>query len=89
MSRKEYIKDRLPYALNKIKEYGIEYYLINEDIGEIHCFNKTVDELIIYYANTGTIRNYEVKGIYELISKCLDMSVNDIIEKEFKEGKKI
>lgn len=35
--------------------------------GEIAIRSKRTDELICFYAGTGTVRNYDIKGIHNLI----------------------
>lgn len=64
---KEKLKHRIEYALNHIHKYDIEVEHIIWSDGEIAIRSKKTDELIRFDAGTGTVINYDVKGIYNLI----------------------
>lgn len=64
---KEKLKHRIEYALNHIHKYDIEVIHIIWSDGEIAIRSKKTDELIYFYAGTGTVRNYDIKGIHNLI----------------------
>lgn len=66
MDREE-LKSRIEYALDHIREYDIEVQHIIWQNGEIAIRSKKSDELICFYAGTGVVRNYDVKGIHNLI----------------------
>ena len=64
---KETLKHRIEYALKHISKYDIEVEHIIWSDGEIAIRSKKTDELIRFYAETGTVRNYDIKGIHNLI----------------------
>lgn len=72
---KETLKYRIEYALDHIHKYDIEVEHIIWSNGEIAVRSKRTDELICFYAGTGTVRNYDIKGIHNLIqsieSRCI------------------
>ena len=64
---REVLKSRIEYALEHIHKYDIEVQHIIWQNGEIAIRSKKSDELICFYAGTGVVRNYDVKGIHNLI----------------------
>lgn len=64
---REKLKHRIEYALDHIHKYDIEVEHIIWSDGEIAIRSKKTDELICFYAETGTVGNYGIKGIHNLI----------------------
>lgn len=64
---KETLKHRIKYALEHIHKYDIEVEYVIWAYGEIAVRSKKTDELICFYAETGTVRNYDIKGVHNLI----------------------
>lgn len=67
------INNRLDYAKKQLEANNIEYTVINETNGHIHCRRKSDDKLFQFYANTGTIQGSDKKGIHNLIEILDDM----------------
>lgn len=64
---KETLKHRIEYALKHIRKHDIEVEHIIWSDGEIAIRSKRTDELIRFHAGTGTVINYDIKGIHNLI----------------------
>lgn len=60
--------DRIAYAIKQFESNGIDYVLKNESTGHFHCFRKSDNKLIQFYASTGRIVGIEKRGINYLIS---------------------
>ena len=70
--------DRIKYAEEQFKKYGIKYALKNPSTGHFHCWKKD-GTLIQFYASTGKIQGYNnIRGI----GACIKL-----VTKESKEGK--
>lgn len=67
------VNNRLDYAKKQLEINNIEYTVVNEISGHIHCRRKSDDMLFQFYANTGTIVNNDKKGIHNLIEILDDM----------------
>ena len=49
-------------------KHGIEYQLKNPQTGHFHCWRKSDDKLLQFYAGTGKIQGYDnVRGIHALV----------------------
>ena len=60
--------DRIAYAIELFKLYGIEFQLKNEQTGHFHCLRKSDDKLFQFYAGTGKMHGYQnARGIHALI----------------------
>lgn len=64
---KETLKHRIEYALEHIRKHDIEVVHVIWSNSEIAVRSKKTDELIYFYAGTGTVRNYDIKGVHNLI----------------------
>lgn len=63
--------NRVNYAIKQLEAHNIEYILKNPTTGHFHCYRKTDDALIQFYAGTGKIQGRsDVKGIHNLIKIC-------------------
>lgn len=63
--------ERIAYAKRQLEQHNIEYTLKNEATGHFHCYRKTDDTLIRFYAGTGKIVGYDsLRGIHNLIKIC-------------------
>lgn len=63
--------ERIAYAKCQLEQHNIEYTLKNEATGHFHCYRKTDDTLIQFYAGTGKIVGYDsLRGIHNLIKIC-------------------
>lgn len=63
--------ERIAYAIKQLEEHGIEYILKNEATGHFHCYRKTDDALIQFWAGTGKITGRDdLRGIHNLIKLC-------------------
>ncbi len=62
--------DRIAYAIEQFRSHGIEYALKNSTTGHFHCRRKSDDALIQFYAGTGKIVGYNVRGIHNCIKVC-------------------
>lgn len=59
---------RLAYAIEQLEAHGIEYQVKNAQTGHIHCWRKSDDKLLQFYAGTGKIQGYDnARGIHALI----------------------
>lgn len=58
---------RISYAINQFEEHGIKHKLKNEQTGHFHCWRKSDDKLFQFYAGTGKIQGYKIRGIQNLI----------------------
>ena len=59
---------RITYAIKQLEKHDIEYRLLNDTTGHIHCYRKSDDRLFQFYAGTGKIVGYEKeRGIHALI----------------------
>lgn len=65
---KERLERRIKYAIEHFEKYDIEVENIQHTNGEILIRSKETDELIAFYAGTGTVRGYDIKGIHNLIT---------------------
>ena len=64
--------DRVQYAIEQFKMNNIEYVLKNADIGHFHCYRRSDDRLIQFWAGTGKILGFErQRGIHALIKILL------------------
>lgn len=59
--------DRIDYAIRQFESHNIEYQLKNEQTGHFHCRRKSDDKLFQFYAGTGKIQGYRIRGIHNLI----------------------
>lgn len=66
---------RLEYAVNLLREHGIEFTVKNETIGHIHAYRKSDDILMQFWVGTGKILGRNERGIHNFI-KLLE-SKND------------
>lgn len=64
--------DRVAYAIKMFKANNIEYVLKNPAIGHFHCRTYHSDELIQFWAGTGTILGRKERGIHNLIHILLN-----------------
>lgn len=64
---KETLKHRIEYALEHFRKYDIEVVHIIWSNSEIAVRSKKTDEIIYFYAGTGSVRNYDIKGVHNLI----------------------
>lgn len=72
--------DRIAYAVKQLEQHGIEYTLKNEATGHFHCYRKTDDKLIQFWAGTGKIMGYtNLRGIHNLIRLCEGENLKDTI----------
>ena len=72
--------DRIAYAIKQLEQHGIEYTLKNEATGHFHCYRKTDDKLIQFWAGTGKIMGYaNLRGIHNLIRLCEGENLKDTI----------
>lgn len=63
--------ERIAYAKRQLEQHNIEYTLKNEATGHFHCYRKTDDTLIQFYAGTGKIVGCDsLRGIHNLIKIC-------------------
>jgi len=75
--------DRIAYAIKQLEQHGIEYTLKNEATGHFHCYRKTDDKLIQFWAGTGKIMGYtNLRGIHNLIRLCEGENLKDLIRIE-------
>lgn len=65
---KERLECRIKYAIEHFEKYDIEVENVQHTNGEILIRSKETDELIAFYAGTGTVRGYDIKGIHNLIT---------------------
>lgn len=72
---KETLKHRIEYALKHIRKHDIEVEHIIWSDGEIAIRSKRTDELICFYAGTGVVRNYDIKGVHNLIQSIESRSI--------------
>ena len=73
--------DRIAYAIKQLELHGIEYTLKNEATGHFHCYRKTDDKLIQFWAGTGKIMGYtNLRGIHNLIRLCEGENLKDKIQ---------
>nr|WP_024835483.1 hypothetical protein [Clostridium sp. 12(A)] len=60
--------ERIEYCIKQFEDNGIEYNLLNKEIGHFHCHRKSDGKLYQFWAGTGKIRGLEsVRGIKELM----------------------
>lgn len=63
--------DRVAYAEKLLEQHGIKYELKNKEIGHFHCWRKSDNKLVQFWAGTGKIMGYKnARGIKSLISIC-------------------
>lgn len=68
-------KSRISYAIKQFEAHGIEYILKNEVTGHFHCFRKSDDKLIQFWAGTGKILGFsDRQGIHALIVMLDDVT---------------
>ena len=65
---------RIEFAIEMFNLHHIEWVLKNETTGHFHCWRKADDKLFQFYAGTGKIQGYEIRGIHNLI-KLLESEV--------------
>ena len=64
--------ERVAYAIKQLEIHKIKYELKNEVTGHFHCFSKSDNRLIQFWAGTGKIKGYDsLRGIKNLIMICL------------------
>lgn len=63
----ETLRHRMEYALEHIHECDIEVEDIVWADGLIAIRSKKTDELVCFYADTGTVMEHDIKGIHNLI----------------------
>lgn len=68
--------DRIEYAIRQFELNNIEYALKNEQTGHFHCHRKSDDKLFQFYAGTGKIMGYQIRGIHNLIKLFNDTEEN-------------
>jgi hypothetical protein len=66
-SNKVLSQDRLQYAIEQLNLHNVEYSVKNETTGHLHCRRQSDDKLIQFWAGTGKIMGYEVRGIHNLV----------------------
>jgi len=62
--------DRVSYAIDKLKQHNIKYVLRDGSIGYFQCHRKADDKIIQFWAGTGKIYGYDIRGINNLIKLC-------------------
>lgn len=65
--------NRIEFAKQQLEAHNIEYRVVNEQTGHLHCWRKSDDKLFQFYATTGTIQGKASKGIHSLIAILDDM----------------
>lgn len=59
---------RVKYAVERLKENGIDFEVKNEYTGHFHCWRKSDNKLFQFFAGTGKIMGYDrIRGIHSLI----------------------
>lgn len=69
---------RLEYAKKMLDKYGITYKVCNEQTAQINCYLAN-GNVLVFYAGTGKIQGYGVRGIKNLIKLCTGQSVSNKI----------
>lgn len=59
--------ERIAYAIKQFEKHVIVYALKNEQTGHFHCLRKSDGKLFQFYAGTGKIQGYPLRGINNLI----------------------
>ena len=63
--------DRVAYAEKMLEQHRIKYELKNKEIGHFHCWRKSDNKLVQFWAGTGKIMGCKnARGIKSLISIC-------------------
>ena len=71
---------RLEYIEHLLKQYNIEYRVVNPNSGHMHCYRKSDSKLFQYYAGTGKIQGISnVRGSHALVSLLTGKSVDDVV----------
>ena len=61
--------NRIEYTKGILNEHKIEYAVVNFETQQFHCFRKSDDKMIEYFAGTGTIKGFpDKKGIHNLVA---------------------
>lgn len=63
--------DRLQFAIDQLEKHNLKYNVKNVDTCHLHTWRKSDNELIQFWAGTGKIQGYEVRGIDNLIKILL------------------
>ena len=63
--------DRLQYAIDQLENKNIKYDVKNADTCHLHTWRKSDNKLIQFWAGTGKIQGYEMRGIDNLIKLLL------------------
>ena len=61
---------RIEYAERQLQQNGITYIIKNYTTCHFHCWRKSDDKLIQFWAGTGKIMGYKRRGIKNLIKLC-------------------
>lgn len=66
-SNENSLQERLQYAIEQLKLHNVEFSVKNEQTGHLHCRRQSDDKLVQFWAGTGKIMSYEVRGIHSLV----------------------
>ena len=62
--------ERIEYAIKQLENHDICYAVKNSQTGHFHCWKKTDDTLVQFWAGTGKILGRNIRGINNLIKIC-------------------